>query len=161
MIFERRRPSPESSEPKRNKWFRLRVYWDPDYGLTSISDEQVTSLNDNAEQIKGGQTDEIQMTTVEVEWLHEQLTELLKTMREHAIEVSMENTEIIVNGKTVTVVKAKTVSFEELIALAGMTGSPSMTIKRADILEGFTLTPRQGCWFHGGETVNIAHTGAA
>lgn len=79
-IFDRTRPCVETSEPKRNKFWRLRVYWDEDFGLISIADEQVTSLNDKAERVDGGDHDELQITSTEVRWMHQMLGELIAVL---------------------------------------------------------------------------------
>ena len=69
---------------------------------------------------------------------------------------------ITLNGRLVEVPGNKTtVTYEELVKLADMTGMPRLTVNRADKVAGFTMTPRQGCHFLGGEVVNVAHTGTA
>lgn len=79
-VFDRKRLSHESSEPKRNKFYRLRVYWSDDYGLTSVADEQISSLSDIAQRLDDGDHTELQLTSDEVRWLHKQLGDLVKVL---------------------------------------------------------------------------------
>ena len=76
--FTRSRPS-SSSEPARNRWYRLSVTSATTPDTVRIADERATSGSDRAEALVDGDRDALFFTPDEARWLHGVLGELVAT----------------------------------------------------------------------------------
>ena len=69
------------TDPSKSEPWQLRVERDPDWGLATIADEEMTSMSPRAQRVDGVSTT-IELTRVEAVWLRQALDELLQEWEE-------------------------------------------------------------------------------
>lgn len=79
--------------------------------------------------------------------------------RRSATSIGDEKVTVVINGRSYEMIAAGAIDYEELVELAGMTGTPSMTWKCGS--SSGILHPGEGVFVLQGLRVEIAHTGNA